>query len=76
MSKISEETRGDFSKMKNLWQVKQNPEDEALDGKRRGKSRIHFVFLHQRSTFSKTLQAGLWHGDESRDRNRRRQAHH
>lgn len=37
MNKRPVESRDDFSKMKNLWQVEQNPEDGGLDGKRRGK---------------------------------------
>lgn len=51
------ETCDDFSKMKNLWHVNQNPEDEeSRMGKgeeRVWKRRIHFMFLHRRCTFSK-----------------------
>lgn len=63
MNKRPAETRDDFSKMKNLWQVNQNPEDEELDGKRRGKrleeENSFHVFAQAQHIF-KTLQAGLF----------------
>lgn len=47
-----QETCDDFSKMKNLRQV--NPEEDELDGERRGRGvgGIHFMFLHDRKTIS------------------------
>lgn len=45
MNKRPAETRDDFSKMKNLCQVNQNPEDEALDGEKERKESGRGVFI-------------------------------